>query len=76
MSRQYGDMARVQAIFKQACFRVGDWPERVFSAWIAFEQQHGTADSLALAYARTRHQATVLASRLNEVSSNQWIHLC
>ncbi|RKP07576.1 hypothetical protein THASP1DRAFT_30611 [Thamnocephalis sphaerospora] len=63
--RLYGTLEKVQAVFKQACFRVGDWPDRIFAAWISFEQQHGTADSINLAYARTRHQASVLASRLD-----------
>ncbi|KAI9593040.1 hypothetical protein BDF19DRAFT_424769 [Syncephalis fuscata] len=71
--RQYGDATQVQSVFKQACFRVGDWPERIFSSWIAFEQQHGTADSLTVAYARTCHQAAVLASRLDQAQQMAWI---
>ena len=68
LSRQYSDADRVRVVFRQAVHSVGDWPDRVFAAWIAFEQQHGTVESLTTAYALVRQQAEILATRLDQVA--------
>ncbi|ORY01547.1 hypothetical protein K493DRAFT_405534 [Basidiobolus meristosporus CBS 931.73] len=61
--KQHNTVSKVQSIFKQACQKQMDWPERIFEAWLSFEHEAGSIESLELAYSRIMQQRKILQQR-------------
>ncbi|KAJ3040739.1 Splicing factor [Rhizophlyctis rosea] len=61
--RDHTTVAKARSVYKQACNRSIDWPERVFDAWLTFERECGTVTELYQAISMIQLQQKSLEHR-------------
>lgn len=64
---RHNEHAKARTQFKNAVARNIDWPESIWTAWIAFEDYHGTAESLNTAKIRVGPLQEALAAQRMQV---------
>ncbi|KAJ9113953.1 hypothetical protein QFC19_000149 [Naganishia cerealis] len=69
---RHNEFAKARSQFKVAVSRNLDWPESIWTAWIAFEDYHGTPESLNAAKLRVGPlQEALAAQRAQALMANQ-----
>ncbi|KAJ3013684.1 Splicing factor [Thoreauomyces humboldtii] len=69
--RLHGTIEQARSVYKRACNKTKDWPERVFEMWISMEKEEGSIENFYAAAAAVRKQAAVVEKmRLKDASAN------
>lgn len=66
---RHNEFAKARTQFKTAVSKGVDWPESIWTAWITFEDYHGTAESLNAAKIRVGLLQEALAAQRMQVST-------